>query len=121
MPLGLLNPWLLLAGLLTILASFGIGYVKGSSDSEASHDSQELMVAKVAEKAQQAAAQEIAKIEIRHTTIRQKVQREIAERPVYRECNHSPDGLRLVNQALTSGANGADDLKLSRDLGSAAR
>lgn len=119
MPFGVLNPWLLLAGLLTILASFGIGYAKGSSDSEASHDSQELMVAKVAEKAQQAAAREIAKIEIRHTTIRQKVQREITERPVYRNCSHSPDGLRLVNQALSSRTDSVDGLKLSHDLGGA--
>ena len=119
--LGLINPWLLLGALLAILASFGFGYQRGSAKAEAEAEHQALLIAKASEAAQQAAAQEIAKIDIRHTTIRQKVQRETIEKPVYRDCSHSPDGLRLVNQALSGRVDGADDLKLSRDLGSAAR
>jgi len=117
--LGLINPWLLLGALLAILASFGGGYVKGRSDANSNCSEARTLILEASQKAQEAAAREIAKIEIRHTTIRQKVQREITERPVYRNCNHGPDGLRLVNQALTGRADGADDLKLSRDLGGA--
>ena len=119
--LGLINPWLLLAALLIILASFGGGYVKGRSDANSNCSEARTLILEASQKAQEAAAQEIAKIDIRHTTIRQKVQRETIEKPVYRDCSHSPDGLRLVNQALSGRVDGADDLKLSRDLGSAAR
>ena len=118
---GLISPWLLLAALLTILGAFTGGYVKGRSDANSNCAEARTLILEAAQEAQKAAAAEIAKIEIRHTTIRQKVQREITEKPVYRECGHSPDGVRLVNQALSNGANGADDLKLSRDLGGIAR
>ena len=118
---GLISPWLLLAALLTILGAFTGGYVKGRSDANSNCSEARMLILEAAQAAQKAAAQEIAKIEIRHTTIRQKVQREVLEKPVYRTCNHSPDGLRLVNQALSNGANGADDLKLSRDAWGASR
>lgn len=120
MPFSIVNPWLIVALMVTHVAAAGFGYLKGGQHAEAKHASQELLVAKAAEAAQSAAAQEIAKIEIRHTTIRQKVQRETIEKPVYRECVHSTDGLRLVNQALANGAEPTGDGKLpAKSRGSA--
>lgn len=121
MPFSLLNPWVLLATLCLSLASFGGGYWKGGQDAEAAHAKQELLIAKVAETAQQAAAQEISKIEIHNTVIRQKVQREILEKPVYSQCAHSPDGLRLTNQALAGGPVTSGGGELSGDAGRTAR
>jgi len=121
MPFGLLNPWLLLAALLVILASFGGGYLKGREDANSNCAEARALILEASMEAQKAAAAEIAKIEIHHTTIRQKVQREITERPVYRECNHGPDGLRLVNQALTNAAVSPGDRQLPGATGDAAR
>lgn len=121
MSFSLLNPWLLLGTLCLSLGSFVGGYWKGGHDAEAAQTKQELLIAKASEAAQQAAAQEISKIEIHNTVIRQKVQREILEKPVYSQCAHSPDGLRLTNQALTSGALPAGGSELPGDPGRATR
>jgi hypothetical protein len=51
--------------------------------------------------ASEAVAKEIAKIDVRNVTIRQEVQKHVIEKPVYRECLHDPDTLRLLNAAIT--------------------
>ncbi len=120
MPFALLNPWLLLAALLIILASFGGGYLKGRDDASSTCSSHQALIAETALQAQAAAAQEIAKIEINHKTIKQKVEREIQTVPVYFDCKHSAGGLRLINQALANGQP-VDDRKLPDDAGRSAR
>ena len=96
-----MNPWLLIAGLCTTLAAFGGGYLKGKSDEKANHTEQALLIAQAAEAAQMAAASEIAKLKVKHTTITRKVEREIQTVPAYADCRHSAGGLRLTNQAIT--------------------
>jgi hypothetical protein len=51
-----------------------------------------------------AAASAIASIRVQNTTIRGEVRREISERVVYRDCVHSPDQLRRLNEAITGRA-----------------
>lgn len=46
-------------------------------------------------------AKAISGIKVQNRTVYQEVQREVLERPVYRECEHSPDVLRRINAALT--------------------
>lgn len=41
-----MNPWLILAALLLVLAGTGAGYVKGGADNEASHVAADLAAAK---------------------------------------------------------------------------
>lgn len=65
---------------------------------------EEAIVAKAAEASQLAAAVEIAKIKPRNIIIRQELDREIQTRVEYRDCRHGPDGLRLINEALTGRA-----------------
>lgn len=48
----------------------------------------------------EAVAAAIAKIEVRHTTIRQIAEKEIIREERYRECVHTPAVLRLLNNAL---------------------
>lgn len=48
-----------------------------------------------------AAAAAIAAIKVENKTIVQAVQRTIVEKPVYRECMHSPETAAQINQALT--------------------
>jgi multidrug efflux pump subunit AcrA (membrane-fusion protein) len=113
---GALNPWLLLAALSITLAAFGGGYLKGSADSEAKQAKQDLLIQQTAMVMQRAAAEEIAKIKIKNTTIKQEIQREVLEKPVYRDCRHDPSGVRLINSAL-DGTKSTGDLKLSTQLG----
>lgn len=51
--------------------------------------------------AQLGAAEAIAKNRPRNTTIVNEVQHEVQTNTVYRDCRHTPDGLRGINEALT--------------------
>ena len=113
-----LNPWLLLAAVSATLVSFGGGAAIGMNYANGQHAQKEVLIKEVAEAAQTAAAQEIAKLEIKHVTIKRAVEREVRTVPVYSECQHSADGLRLVNEALTNGKP-AGDRKLPRISGGA--
>lgn len=53
------------------------------------------------EQAQQGAAEAIAKLAPVNKTIVQRIQNETQTNVVYRECRHTPDGLRDLNQAIT--------------------
>lgn len=98
------NPYLLLGALIGAVMLFlggvglGMKYEKGQAARE------EVLIAKAGEAAALASAVEIGKIQITQTTIRQKAQETIREVPVYRDCVHSPDVLRLLNEAATNGA-----------------
>ena len=63
-----------------------------------------------------AAAKEIAKIDVKRVTIRQPLEREVHEKVVYRDCQHTPDGLLRLNQAL-GGGGAAGGIKLPGNTG----
>ena len=68
-------------------------------------DARDARVAKVAyDASQKAAAEAIAGIEITHTTIQGRLEREIRIETQYRDCRHSPDAFRLLNDALDNRA-----------------
>lgn len=50
------------------------------------------------------AAIAIANIKVKHVQITQPIQREVLDRPVYRECKHSDEQLRNINEALAPGS-----------------
>lgn len=56
---------------------------------------------KASQVAAAAAAAAIGKMEVQRVEITQPVLREVREKTVYRDCRHSPDGLRGINAALT--------------------
>lgn len=99
------NPWVLLLVLSSLAASAGFAYTKGVSDGRREEVAKRLemeeMARAVQDAAQQGAAEAIAEIEIKHTTVREEINREILTEVVYRDCTHTPDGLRLLQQALT--------------------
>lgn len=95
-----------LIGLLLLLG--GGGYAgwtardwKAAADERAERRA-EALVAKAREESAIGAAEAIAKLEPKLTTLKERVTREIVEKPVYRECVHSPDGLRDINASLTA-------------------
>lgn len=97
----LANPWLILAAVLALGASHTWAYVKGGTAREnlilAEQKRQDELVAKV----QQSTAQAIAAIEVKHVTVRQQLETEIREKPVYRDCIADDRVFELVNQAIT--------------------
>jgi len=116
----LLNPWIMLAGLLALLASFGGGYAKGRIDAESNQVRDELLIQQAAQAAQSATAELIANIKIKNTTIKQEIQREILEKPVYRDCRHDAVGVQLINSAL-DGAKPVNGIKLPQVVGATPR
>lgn len=100
-----LNPWLLLAAGLALTGAVGGAYIKGRSDGRAVEIAQRVTIEEVAkaarEASQQAAAEAIANIEVKNVTIRQKLETEIREKPVYRDCHADQRVLDTVNEAIT--------------------
>lgn len=91
---------LLAATLATVLAFaagtwWGMGLGADKCEAEAAREE------RIAAVAMDAAASAVAKIKVVNRTVQQEVQREISERVVYRDCQHSPEQLRRINSALT--------------------
>lgn len=105
------SPMLMLGALLALIGAYFYGRHDGGEIAEAQRLRDEQVARQVFDQAQSAAAQEIAKIKVRNTTVQQTLEREIHEKPVYRDCRHSPDGLRGINAAL-AGSEPADGGKL---------
>lgn len=104
--LGLGNAWLFVILGVAIVGATGGAYVKGRADGadkviaqQAREDQVRMETLRLA---QLAAAEEIARIQIVNRTIYAKATHEIVEKPVYRDCVHSPDTLGLLNDALTN-------------------
>lgn len=101
----LFNPTTLLIGALSVALLTGGAYIKGRQDGSAiaRADQAEVLelARKVRDEAQRGAAEAISKIEVKNTTIRQTLEREIHEKPVYVACSHDADSLQRINAALT--------------------
>lgn len=100
---------ILAAIVIALIAGSGIGgYVAGRSDGRAleaaEHAKVEDAIRKATDEVVRKTAEQISKIEVRNVTIRQKAETVTREIPVYRDCQHDPDGLRLINEALAPGA-----------------
>lgn len=111
--LSLPNPWLILGAVVAFASITGGVYIKGRKDGAAvvvAKQSREDQIRfETLQLAQQAAAEEIARIQIVNKTVYQRAVHEIVEKPVYRDCHHSDDGLRSVNEALSNGAQPASN------------
>lgn len=108
-----LSPLVIQLILAAIIAttSFGAGWrVNGWK-----HDSEYAARMEGGRIALEITAKEIAKIDITQKTIIQKVQTNVIEKPIYRECKHDPDTLRLLNDSLTNGKQAPSDSKLPGD------
>lgn len=88
---------------------YGQGIGEGRAVSQQAREN--ALVQSAVDAANQVAAEAIARIEIKNVTVRQEVQREIIEKPVYRECRHDAGVMRSINSAI-SGADSAGRGKL---------
>ena len=113
-----MNPILL--GLLGAALSFAAGTWYGTGLGEdreyAKRAREDAIIKKVQDTATQSAADAIAKIKVRNTTIHQEVQREVQTDIRYLDCRHAPGMLPRINEALTGQrAEGSDNGKLPGD------
>jgi hypothetical protein len=101
----LANPWVILAASAALLTSYGVvgykAYKAGQNDIIAETAKLLDQEVRTRDAAIAAASEAISKIEVRNVTVRQKAETITREVPVYRDCRHDGDGLRLLNQALT--------------------
>ena len=108
------NPWIILA---FIIALGGV-YFKGRSDGidiqSVTQQRDEQLAQSARDEALKVAAEAIAKIEIKNTTIRQTLEKEVRENTIYRDCKHDATGMRVINSALTGQDKPVSDSKLPR-------
>lgn len=87
--------------LATVIGAFFYGSGTGEDRAVAKQAAIESAIAETRRAAMEGAADAIAKIKVRNTTVQGKVETIIRDNPVYRGCGHDADTLRLLNEALT--------------------
>lgn len=99
-----MNPYVLLGGVLAAIVAIGGAYLQGRSDGlnkcEAAQARDERVAQIATAAAADAAASAISRIEVKHATIRQTLQREVIEKPVYRDCRSGPDAVSVFNSSI---------------------
>lgn len=100
-------PWALLLTVATAAGAYWQGRQDGRATVEVEVAREERVARLAGEASAQAAASAIARIQVRHTTIKQEVEREIQVRPEYRDCRHSAEQLQRINAALAAPASSA--------------
>jgi hypothetical protein len=93
-------PWSLLLAAVVAGGAYWQGRQDGRAGCEAEEARAERLVQQAGQASATAAAEAIARMQVRHTTIRQEVEREIEVRTVYRDCRHSAEQLQRINAAL---------------------
>jgi hypothetical protein len=117
------NPYAILGAVLVGAAALGGSYWQGRQDGAAavvaSHADAEKIRQETIRAADEGTARALAKLEVKHVTIRQAVQREVIEKPVFRDCRSGPDAVRLLNVA--AGHDGAASAPGAGELPAASR
>jgi len=94
---------LLIIAAIWAISLAGVGYqafTMGQDNIKAKNADEFSLRQQTIEDAREGAAQAIAGIQIIHQTIQGELRREIRTNTIYADCKHSPDGLRLLNDAL---------------------
>lgn len=107
----MLNPYILLAIFIAWAASIGgAGYLAygAGQDKCIAEQARDAVVAQIAS---EAAAEAIAKIEVKHTTVRQATETIVRENPVFRDCR-SGDAARVLFNSAIPAESSADPGKL---------
>lgn len=107
-----MNPYLIVAALLAILAAGAGGFRLGADHEVAAQARSDKHITEAVTAAADASAKAIAALKVKSTTIQSKVQHEIQTHTIYRDCKLPADGLQLANQALAPGAFGIGSGKL---------
>lgn len=109
-----MTPYLIIGGLVAAAGAFFYGVDVGEDRAIARQKTTQELVDAVYDKAQKGAADSIAAMEVKNVTITQPIRTEVRTNTVYRDCSHTPDGLRALNAAITGRAEPIGGLKLPR-------
>lgn len=95
----------------SVVGSYFYGLHNGQAIEQAKQAAVKSAMEETREAAKQGAADAIAKIVVRNTTVQGRVETIVRDNPVYRDCKHDDASLQLINQALTgssgTGRNGS--------------
>lgn len=109
-----MNPWLIIAALVAVLAAGAGGFRLGADHEVASQARADEQLKKAEDKMTDAAARAISDLRPKYTTIQGKLEKQIETNTVYRDCKLDSVGLQLVNQALTGGTEAAATSQLPK-------
>lgn len=108
-----MNPYVLLAGVVLWVATTGGAYWYGTGVGRDGEIASQALAKQVADDtrklAMEGAANAIAKIVVRNTTVQGRVETIVRDNPVYRDCVHPADVMRNINEAITGRAGPAGD------------
>lgn len=100
----MINPWILLALVLawgaTVAAAAYKGREAGVASVMAQQALEERVAAVAAAEAASAAAVAVSRLKVQHVATRQILEREVVEKPVFRDCHSGPDSVRAFNAAI---------------------
>lgn len=99
----ILNPYLIIACLVAILAAGAGGFKLGVDHEQAAQAREDQHIAQAVDAASTAAAQAIAQLKPKYTTIQNKLEKQIETHTVFRDCRLDALSLQLANQALGGG------------------
>lgn len=99
-----MNPYLIIAALVAILAAGAGGFKLGADHEIAAKAREDKHITEAIEAATITAAKAIAAQSPVFTTINQKVRHEVSTNTVFADCRLPDTSLQLVNQALNGGA-----------------
>ena len=105
-----MNPYLIIAALVAVLAAGAGGFKLGADHEIAAQAREQNHIAEAVDAANNASAQAIAAIKVVNTTIKQELEKEVRYEKVYTDpgCVNTPNGMRLINEALTGGKPAGD-------------
>lgn len=92
-----MGPYSAAIGILLWVGSVGAGIWWGQSIGQDKCLAEQARDAAVAQIAADTAAEAISKIEVKNTTIRQTLEKEIHEKTVFRDCRSGPSAVSLLN------------------------
>lgn len=99
-----MNPLALAAVVVTwagsVVAAGLWAYGAGQDHEIAAQSREDAAGRRAAEIAADVSAKAIGKLEIKHVTIRQDLEREVQTREIYRDCRSGPDAVNLLNQTI---------------------
>lgn len=96
-----------LAGFAGLVGSYWLGRTDGVALCQGAESLAREISAEAVAAAASSTAQAISLIEVKNVTIRQRLETEVREREVYRDCVADPAARRLLNDTLRGGSVGS--------------
>lgn len=96
-----MNLAIIIAVMLAVAGAGWQGFRLGVDHEIASQHREDQHVAEAVDAATTVAADAIAKLRPKYTTIKNEVEREIRTNTVYADCHNTPDVMRKLNEALS--------------------